>query len=234
VFEHLDDPQPPVTTSVQREKVAARARELRRRRRALTRGATALVVVLVAASGITTAVVSNQTAQHAKTAAGPSSTSRTHDRSSASQRSATDDPYPQTPAGLAKPGFGVSSIPPTPPPCPKHALKPSDKTGRYCGPAPHAGNGLGPGGECTGQESKPPCGPGVVVGRYYAYTLPVKCNGLIVFDGRRWYATLTPPTDEPDIDVWMRLESTNSARWISSLGSVGFIPDTGQSPPVCS
>jgi hypothetical protein len=233
MFEDLDDPQPPFTSSVQREKVAARARALRHRRRALARGATALVVVLVV-SGITAAVVSTQPAQRARTATGPSSTSRTQDRSAASQRNATDNPYAQTQAGLGVPGFGSSSAPRTPPPCPTHAVKPSDKTGTYCGPTPYAGNGLGPGGECTGQESKPPCGPGVVIGRYYAYTLPVRCDGLIVFGGRRWYATLTPPTDEPDIDVWMRLESAHSARWISPLGSVGYLPDTGQSPPGCS
>ena len=233
MFEDLDDPQPPFTSSVQREMVATRAQELRHRRRSLTRGAAALVVILVA-SGITAAVVSTQPAPRARTATGPSSTSRTRDQASAGQRAATDSPSAQTQAGEGMPGFGTSSAPGPPPPCPKHALRPSDRTGRYCGPAPHAGNGLGPGGECTGLESKPPCGPGVVIDRYYAYTLPVRCDGLIVFDGRRWYATLTPPTDEPDIDVWMGLESAHSARWIGPLGSVGYIPDTGQAPPGCS
>jgi len=120
---------------------------------------------------------------------------------------------------------------PLPPPCPTDSNTPSMATGTYCGPAPRAGNGLGPNGECDGSESLPPCGPGVVVGAYYTYTQPQDCSGNpIHFDGRLWYSTLQPSTDRSDTYVWMALEPNDQLEAISPTESIGFKPDEGQAP----
>ena len=107
-------------------------------------------------------------------------------------------------------------------------------TGSYCGPKPVAGNGLGPSGECTGRETAPPCGPGMVPGRYYAYTLPGRCDGKLVLDGRPWRSTLPPSTDGPDIDVWAYVNlDGKTAGFIAPAGAVQFDPDIGQRAPAC-
>ncbi len=81
---------------------------------------------------------------------------------------------------------------PVPPPCPADQSQPA-MNGRFCGPNPTRGTGLGPSGECTGRETTPPCGPGMIAGRYYAYTLPGRCDGSLILDGRRWRSELPPP-----------------------------------------
>jgi len=102
-------------------------------------------------------------------------------------------------------------------------------TGRYCGPSPSAGNGLGPRGECDGKETFPPCGTGVVVGTYYAYTQPQDCAGnAIHFDGRLWFSTLQPPSDIPATLVWMALEPDDTLEAISPTEAIGYKPDIGQ------
>jgi hypothetical protein len=124
--------------------------------------------------------------------------------------------------------------PPTSRPCPEHQIEPSFN-GSYCGPHPTAGNGLGPSGECTGRETTPPCGPGMMVGRYYAYTLPGRCDGRLILDGRHWLSELPPPTPVPDMYVWVSIgPSDQHAGFISPNGSVGFDIDRGQPMPVCS
>lgn len=123
--------------------------------------------------------------------------------------------------------------PPAPLPCPANDITPSMATGSFCGPRPPAGSGLGPGGECTGKETIPPCGPGAVPNRYYAYTMPGTCSGLIIFDGRQWVAELTPPTRVPGADVWMQITAGGAVGWISPTGSVGFQPYTGQPLATC-
>jgi hypothetical protein len=121
-----------------------------------------------------------------------------------------------------------------PVPCPAHQTEPSMKTGSYCGPTPVAGNGLGPSGECTGRETAPPCGAGMVPGRYYAYTLPGRCDGRLVLDGGHWISSLPPPTPVPDIDVWVYvLRGGRVAGFIAPTGAVQFDPDTGQRAPAC-
>jgi len=57
---------------------------------------------------------------------------------------------------------------------------------------------------------------------------PGRCDGLIIFDGRRWVAELTPPTPAPDTDVWMRLTAEGELRFVSPSGFVGFQPYAGQ------
>jgi hypothetical protein len=121
---------------------------------------------------------------------------------------------------------------PAPLPCPPHQTTPTWRD-TFCGPAPPPGNGLGSNGECTGAETGPPCGPGVVIGRYYAYTLPGTCDGVIVFDGRRWDSELPPDHRVPDMNVWMRLGAPSGAGFISPNGAVGFRPDAGAPPPSC-
>ena len=106
-------------------------------------------------------------------------------------------------------------------------------TGRYCGPAPTAGNGLGADGLCTGRESLPPCGAGVVPGRFYAYTVPGTCQGLVTFDGRQWVSELPPVTAVPAFYVWMSLSADGSLGFIAPTGAVGFEPYNGQTLNSC-
>jgi hypothetical protein len=70
-------------------------------------------------------------------------------------------------------------------------------------------------------------------GRYYPYTLPLRCDGLALFDGRRWYSMLTPPTEGGTMHVWMRLGPSGFVGFVSPSGAVGFNPDQGQTPPPC-
>jgi len=119
------------------------------------------------------------------------------------------------------------------PECPPDTSMPSMGSGSFCGPEPHAGNGNGPDGLCVGSEKSPPCAAGVTVGHYYSYTLPGTCDGRILFDGRRWISELPPPTNGPDMYVWMRLDSTGGLGFISPRGSVGFQPDAGKPPLPC-
>jgi len=63
---------------------------------------------------------------------------------------------------------------------------------------------------------------------------PGRCDGLIICDGRRWVAELTPPTSTPDAEVSMRLTAEGELRFISPSGSVGFQPYAGQPLGACS
>jgi hypothetical protein len=132
------------------------------------------------------------------------------------------------------PGLHAGSAPPTPPPCKANQRTPTTATGRFCGPAPGPGNGSGPDGTCSGTETSPPCGPGVVPGRYYAYTMPGTCSGLITFDGKQWVSELPPPTVVPNFYVWMNLGASGTLGWISPKGAVGFEPYVGQTLKACS
>jgi hypothetical protein len=114
-------------------------------------------------------------------------------------------------------------------PCPL----PTWEGGQYCGPSPQPGNGSGPGGQCSGHETALPCGPGAVVGTYYPYTLPVRCDGRIIFDGRRWESELPPVTNGPDLWVWMRLGPGGQLRFVSPDGTIGFTLDRANTPPKC-
>jgi hypothetical protein len=121
-----------------------------------------------------------------------------------------------------------------PHPCPSNVTVPTITSGQYCGPVPPAGDGLGTGGTCTGQENTIPCGAGVTFGKYYAYTMPGTCEGLIIFDGRRWVSELPPPTPIPDFHVWISIRADGTVRYISPTGQVSFAPYLGQSLNVCS
>lgn len=138
-------------------------------------------------------------------------------------------------ATAASDGLGASggALPPTPPPCPAHQLTPTTASGRYCGPDPGAGNGAGPNGTCTASETAPPCGPGVVPGKYYAYTMPGTCSGLVTFNGKQWVSELPPPSTVADFYVWLRLDPNGSVGWISPNGAVGLRPYTGQALSGC-
>lgn len=118
--------------------------------------------------------------------------------------------------------------------CPSHPTAPTFVGGSFCGPPPPAGNGFGPGGVCTGRETAAPCGPGVVPGRYYAYTVPGSCTGLIIFDGRRWVSELPPPSPVAPFHMWLRLgPNGQSLGSISPDGAVGYVPYTGQPLRAC-
>ncbi len=147
---------------------------------------------------------------------------------SASTVTTTSTTFPTSPTGISAASQGAA---PLPAPCPTNSDTPSMATGTYCGPSPSAGNGLGPRGECDGKETYPPCGTGVVVGTYYAYTQPQDCAGdPIHFDGRLWYSTLPSPTNLPAIFVWMALEPDDQLEAISPTEAIGYNPDVGQAP----
>jgi len=123
--------------------------------------------------------------------------------------------------------------PATPPPCPAGQKTPSMTSGRFCGSTPGPGNGLGPGGTCTGKETDVPCGPGVKPSQFYAYTVPGNCSGLMDFDGRQWVSEMPPPNPVPAFDVWIQLSANGSVRWIAPTGSVGLVPYRDQALPGC-
>lgn len=147
--------------------------------------------------------------------------------------SAPTDPVPQTTASTTR-SFESRGVPATAgPPCPSDQAEPAWVNGSFCGPAPTAGNGLGPDGLCTGKETSPPCGPGAVPGKYYAYTLPLHCDGRTIFDGQKWVSQLPPSSDLPPIHVWMGRVTATQAGFIAPNGSVGFSLDTGAPPAPC-
>lgn len=134
------------------------------------------------------------------------------------------------------PERAVEAGPPTPAPCPENATEPSLETGGFCGPEPTAGNGFASGGVCTGEEKEPPCGPGAEAEVFYSYSLPVTCDGLVHFDGRRWYAQITPPTNLVDTSPmfgWMRLADDGSIRFFGPAAELGLDLDVGQEAPGC-
>ncbi|MGO9027071.1 MAG: hypothetical protein ACLQOZ_00355 [Acidimicrobiales bacterium] len=227
----LDDPDPPAATASHRTEVARRAHR-RRAQRATLSGGAGLVAVLLAV-GLSVALVGSGSSRPERSAGGPDVTVPGSAHASTSAGPGHAGPLAGSANGTEF-APSQSNAAPTPAPCPADATIPSEQAGRYCGPTPTAGNGLGPNGECTGHETDPPCGPGVVAGTYYAYTLPVRCDGVVLVDGRRWYSELTPPATEQDIDVWMLLSAAGQLRWIGPEGSGGLVPDTGQAAPTCS
>ncbi len=121
-----------------------------------------------------------------------------------------------------------------PSPCPVPTPTVPIWNSTYCGPPPPAGNGYGPEGQCTGQELTPPCGPGAVPGQYYPYSLPIRCGGQIIFDGKLWDSELPPPMNGPPMDVWMTINaSATEVSFIAPTGAVAFDPDHGQPLPPC-
>ena len=94
----------------------------------------------------------------------------------------------------------------------------------FCGPAPRPGSGNGLDRSCLGDETAPPCGPGMVAGRYYAYTLISSCANDYI-DGRWWRNEL--PGVSGSLDVWVSVNTTGTdAGWIGPNGAVGFEPST--------
>jgi hypothetical protein len=128
---------------------------------------------------------------------------------------------------------GLSARPPTPGPCPRDQKTPTLASGGFCGPVPGSGKGLGPGGTCNGQETHPPCGPGVIPGRFYAYSMPGTCSALVTFDGEQWVSLLPLASPIPTFDVWIQLSANGSVRWIAPSGAVGLVPYTGQALTPC-
>jgi hypothetical protein len=111
----------------------------------------------------------------------------------------------------------------TPPSCPPITF-PDFVGGHFCGPAPGPGDGSGPHGSCLGTETAPPCGPGMIAGRYYAYTLMSSCTNDFI-DGRWWTNEL--PGGSGPLDVWISVTASDSgAGWIGPSGAVGFTPSS--------
>ena len=125
--------------------------------------------------------------------------------------------------GTSSTGAGTAD---TLPSCPPISF-PDWVGGHFCGPDPGSGNGSGLGGSCLGRETTPPCGPGMVGGKYYAYTLINTCNNAY-FDGRWWTNEL--PGGTGLLNVWVSVSNSGTgAGWIGPNGSVGFKPSTATS-----
>jgi hypothetical protein len=92
------------------------------------------------------------------------------------------------------------------------------------------GSGKGPAGTCDGSETTPPCGPGVMIGKYYPYTWAPDCSERAYFEGRTWQGTLRPTQQQPPRRGWMVLTAPNAARWSGSNGTDGLIPTTAPVP----
>ncbi len=205
---------------------AVRGRVVRRRRR--TRGVIGAALVVLVGGGTVGGLA--LTSGPPLAAPPPAPVASTPSTTSPARSPAGADGNPST-AGTS---LGALEAPAAEtPPCPAGQGPPSMATGRFCGPTPGPGNGLGPGGECTGQETGPPCGAGVVPGYFYAFTVPGTCDGLVLFDGRRWVSELPPPKPVPNFDVWIQLGTDGSVRWIAPRGSVGLEPSTGQPSGTC-
>lgn len=250
MFDDLDDPSPPHAASSHRAEVSRRVRRIRHRAQ-LTFSGLAVVILF----GATITAVSLRTSApvtHAVGAAsgsydqmfwptvsspgpgsappelsplGPSTGTPNDQANAATGTGAASGTGAQNPSS-SLPGFSPAA---TLAPCPN----PTWEGGQYCGPSPQPGQGNGSGGQCSGHETMPPCGPGAVVGTYYAYTFPTRCDGRIIFDGRRWDSNLRPPTNGPDVWVWMRLGPGGHLRFISPDGTIGFTPDHGKPLPSC-
>lgn len=76
-------------------------------------------------------------------------------------------------------------------------------------------------------------------GRYYAYTLPLRCGSPFIFDGKRWLFIVPANVQRRDmvVDVWMLLRSptlliTHSDVVSGASGeiTIGFEPYRGQTP----
>lgn len=205
----------PLPPPVERVRVRARRRRFRHTATVVTAVVAVVSVgaIMIGSSRHTTAVNVNPTVS--PTSYPPSPTTAHHVTTSVPSRSG------RIPNGLVAP-------------CPVHQAEPSFGS-TYCGPDPSAGNGYGPSGECTGRETVPPCGPGMIVGRYYRYTLPGRCDGRLILNGRHWLSELPPPTPVPDMYVWVSIgHGDQGAGFISPKGAVGFDLDHGQPAPVCS
>ncbi len=148
-----------------------------------------------------------------------------------------------TVSGCGSSAAGSSMYTGSPVPCPSGLTAPIvptvDAGTPFCGPEPGPGNGQGVDGSCAGTETTPPCGPGVVPGRLYPFTLFGSCWTTVRFDGKQWLSQLpmptpaspTVPTAFPDplpasrtTHVWMSLQGTGEPRYVSDDGSVGFTP----------
>jgi hypothetical protein len=250
MFDDLDDPSPPVPAPTHRVEVDRRIRRIRHQRRAMIGGLAVVIMV-----GATFTAINVRTSVPVRSAL-KSTPSATHNQmywplvgtpdlsqtqpglstfgpsGGATAAGASRDSASQGTSGAAGTVPVPASAPPAP--CPAHSPDPSLQNGPYCGPLPRAGNGSGPDGLCSGHETTPPCGRGVVVGKYYAYTLPESCDGQITFDGRLWDSEMPPPANGPDLWVWMRLDPSGELRFISPEGTVGFTPDKGHPPPSCA
>ncbi len=202
-------------------------RRARRRQRRVRESIAAGIAVLLGGLGVVGYAL---TAEPHLAANGPASASRPAPGPTSTVPAGS--PHAQSP-GLSARRADASMPPPNPPPCPAHQATPTRATGSYCGPEPGAGNGSGPDGTCTGTEAAPPCGSGVVPGKYYAYTMPGTCSGLVTFDGKQWVSELPPPSPTADFFVWMRLDTSGSAGWISPSGAVGLAPYVGQALSGC-
>jgi hypothetical protein len=253
-FDDLDDPSPPAPGSSHRVAVDRGVRRYRHRRQLMVSG---LAVAIVFGATLTAVNLRNPPPATTALEAAPSAAPNQMYWPSAGSPGLGSAPQALSPlgpssqaqgdataattngaAGSAAGGSGSNPFAASPPSLPGETAvappcaAPTWAEGSYCGPAPGPGNGDGPGGRCSGHEAAAPCGRGVLVGTYYAYTLPVRCDGLITFDGRRWQSNLLPPGNGPDLWVWMRLGSDGHLRMVSRDGTLGFTPLRG-APTTC-
>ena len=235
----LDDPSPPLVASNHRVEVARRVRRIRHRRR-LTFSGLAVAIVF----GATFAAVSLRTPAPTTNALGAASGSDNQmfwptvgspDPGSAPPMLSPLGPSTGAPNDQANATTGTgsglgtgspnsaSSLPGSHRRRPwRRAPIPPGRVGSTAVRPPSPGTESGRGGQCSGQETTPPCGPGP----WSAPTTPIPSqlsamagSSSMVAGGTR---TSASPTNGPDLWGWMRLGPGGRLRFTGPDGTIGF------------
>ena len=148
-----------------------------------------------------------------------------------------DDIYSMLPVTMA-PQTPVTAAPPATPAPKAPDETPMPKDAPTSTPSPRTTL------SCSGREEGPPCGPGVEIGKTYAYSLYTHCGVRAAFlDGRRWVAdpvlsdngNVNPPLGwgNPMDHGNMELVTPDLAQFTSASGSVAEfrpLPDGEEYP----
>ena len=239
MFEDLDDPAPLVPGPGHRRDVASRARRITAARRTRRYRLTGVGLVVIAAVGISAdiGVRSSNVPTAGRAVSSP------HHRGGPPGES-LGPPKPQASAGatsgatptnsslrLAAGGGAASNGCVPEAACPP----PVFVGGKFSGAMPHDGSGRGTHGECVGTETTAPCAPGVVVGRFYAMTIPSGCGQPIRFDGRRWWSTHLSVLGAKGstADAWLQLDGHGEVDVVAPFGALTLSPASGHRPTNC-
>jgi hypothetical protein len=203
VFEHLDDPDPLVPGPAQRSAADHRAGRLSAARRTRNQRIAGAGLALVAIVSVGSVVGLRLGSNPGPRAALPSPSLPHHGSPmiapGGSSPSSSSSGSLQATANSDRPGFSAQST-----------AEPFGATDSKDG-------------ACTGTEKAPPCAAGVVVGRYYAATIPSGCDHPIVFDGRRWWSdrTTIPGGSGTVVQVRLRLVPVTGGQVVEVVAPFG-------------
>jgi hypothetical protein len=75
----------------------------------------------------------------------------------------------------------------------------------------------------------------MVPGTEYAYSLPGRCDGRLILDGRQWRSELPPDHPVHDLYGWVSISADRRhAGWFGPQGALGIDLDTGQPVNGCA